>query len=185
MIARTGYGAAWSRQCVRWPGCRAGFSRFELLASVVIIGVLAVVLLERMTRYQEIARTAVMEMTVSNLRSGLRLRVAELIMADRSAEIARLAGQNPVQWLQAPPANYRGQLTQADAVGLAADSWYFDPERQSLVYVLPRSGRFLETNNHRHTLTIKATIISTTQSGNVAPVSISQGVALTTRENAE
>lgn len=185
MIAPNRCAAGWQGVNCRCAGRQVGFGRFELLFSVVIIGVLAVVLMERLTRYQEIAKNAVMEMTVSNLRSGLRLRVAELIMADRAAEIGRLAGQNPVQWLAAPPANYRGQLTQADAVGLAVDSWYFDPDRKSLVYVLPKSEKFLETHTARHTLMVQATANSRSAAGANAPLSLSQGVALTTHVNVE
>jgi Tfp pilus assembly major pilin PilA len=160
---------------------QTGITRLELMGSLIIIAVLAVILLHRLVRYQEIARTAVMEMTVSNMRSGLRLRVAELMMADRGAEIGRLVGQNPVQWLDAPPQNYRGQRASMEAVGLEADTWYYDTDRRVLVYVLPQGSGFLETNNRRRTLKVNVTAAKPGQVLADGSMSAGQGVALTTR----
>ena len=82
------------------PGGARGFTRFEWLGTVLVIGVLVTALLHYLARYQDIARTAVMEMTVVNMRSGLRLRVAELMIADRNAEIGALVHENPIGWLE-------------------------------------------------------------------------------------
>lgn len=126
----------------RGKGRRArGFSRFEFLASVVLIGVLATVLLEYSLRYQEMTEKAVMEATVANLRSGLRLRIAELMMQDRLSEVGNLLTENPIAWLEAPPPNYIGKIDPITQKGIAEDGWYFNPLKRELVYV-PRMSRF-------------------------------------------
>lgn len=122
-----------------------GFSRFELLVSVILIGVLTAVLLDYSLRYQERAEKAVMEATAINIRSGLRLRVAELMMQDRMREIGNLIGENPVNWLEKPPANYMGSVDSSSRISLPEGSWYFDASRRELIY-LPRLSRFFKTD---------------------------------------
>ena len=121
-------------------GRQAGISLFESIALVVVAGVLIIVLLQQLVHYQAMAKSAVMEMTVENMRSGLRLRVAELMIANRNAEMADLLQQNPVTWLDAPPANYLGQLQQPDRAKLPLDSWYFDLGQHELVYLFPTNN---------------------------------------------
>ena len=72
---------------------------FELVVVIVITSVIVITLLNRFLYYQEMAEKSVMEMTVMNMRSGLRLRIAELIMQDRMSEAGRLLQENPITWL--------------------------------------------------------------------------------------
>ena len=118
---------------------QAGFSGFEWIAWLLITGVLILVLLQQLVHYQALARVAVMDMTVTNMRSGLRLRVAELMMANRTDEIGALLQQNPIVWLDTPPANYLGQLQQPNRDKLPLDSWYFDPGLHELIYLFQKS----------------------------------------------
>ncbi|HTN65137.1 MAG TPA: type II secretion system protein, partial [Burkholderiaceae bacterium] len=89
-----------------------GASRLELLIAVIVIGIVAGLLLERLTRYQEYAEKTVMEATIANLRSGLRVRVAELMVGGQMGRMGDLLRENPITWLAAPPANYAGALPQ-------------------------------------------------------------------------
>lgn len=162
-------------------GTQTGISRFELLGSVIIIVVLGSVLLHRLARYQEIARNAVVEMTVNNMRSGLHLRVAELMMADRATNIAQLVEQNPVQWLDSLPTNYGGDLATAEAIGIGPDRWYYDIDRKVLVYVFPYDGQFPGTNSKRRTLKVYVTVTQAAAFEGGGSMSVAQGVALTTR----
>jgi hypothetical protein len=52
----------------------------------VLIAIVAGVLLERALYYQEYAEMTAMKMTVANMRSGLRYKVADLIMNNRLSE---------------------------------------------------------------------------------------------------
>lgn len=143
-----------------------GFSRFELLTTVVLIGVLAAVLLDYSLRYQERAEKAVMEATVAHIRSGLRVRIAELMIAERTAEIGNLVTENPVNWLASPPGNYIGSIRPSYQKDIPAGSWYFDAISRELVY-LPKLHRFLnaknaENNGVRFQVVAKKRSVSTT-----------------------
>lgn len=115
-------------------------SRLELLVAAVLIAIVAALLLERLTRYQEYAEKAVMEATIAHMRSGLRVRVAELIIAGSLAQLQQVRQENPVGWLETPPANYLGEIPAAAA---APGNWYFDRDARELVY-RPRHTRFFE-----------------------------------------
>lgn len=111
-----------------------GFTLFELVGIIVIASVIVITLLNRFYYYQEIAEKTVMEMTVMNMRSGLRLRIAELKMQGRMGEASQLMQENPMTWLETLPANYMGQVTDSKPTDLLPGSWYFDTGRQELVY---------------------------------------------------
>jgi general secretion pathway protein G len=110
-----------------------GFSRFELAVAIAIFTALGGVLLERFQYYQEYAEKTAMEMTVTNIRAGLRLKVADLLMADRVSEIPTLADENPIVWLEKKPENYLGELD-GEPVDEPRGKWYFDKLRHELVY---------------------------------------------------
>jgi general secretion pathway protein G len=125
-------------------GCRRqhGFSLFELFIAAAVIGVIALLLLERLLSYQEYAERTAMELTVVNMRSGLRLQMAELMTQDRLHEVGKLVNTNPVRWLEAPPPNYLGELNHPLEKALPKGNWYFDTKEREMVY-LPRENRFL------------------------------------------
>lgn len=121
----------------------SGISKYEFLIRVTVVGLLAAFLLERFLYYQEYTEKTVMEATVINMRSGMRLRIAELMTENRSSEIGDLLKQNPIAWLERPPANYLGAFKTADLPEPAKDGWYFDIDKRELVYRL-RLHRFFE-----------------------------------------
>jgi prepilin-type N-terminal cleavage/methylation domain-containing protein len=122
---------AWSR----------GFTLLELAVVFIVIGIVSTVLLERLLVYQEYAEKTAMEMTVRNLRSGLRYQVADRMNQDRMREIDRLLLDNPIAWLEYPPPNYLGQLRNPSPEQLTPGNWYFDAVQQELIY-LPNHRRF-------------------------------------------
>ena len=121
---------------------QGGASRLELVVSIVLVGIFATVFLERTLYYQEYAEMTAMEMTVANMRTGLRYKVAELIMNNRMSEIATLADENPMTWLSSRPDNYLGEY---DSVPDAAThgKWYYDRTAHELVYTLNHSRHFV------------------------------------------
>jgi len=128
--------------CRRLSSREHGFiSLFEFLIAAGVISVIAVLLLDRLLIYQEYAERTAMELTVVNMRSGLRLHMAELMTQDRLHELGKLINENPVRWLETPPPNYLGELAHPVAKTLEQGNWYFDTTRRELVY-LPRGNRF-------------------------------------------
>ena len=122
------------------PARRRGASRLELVVSIALFAIVAAVLLERALYYQEYAEMTAMEMTVANMRSGLRYKVADLIMDNRLSEIATLIDENPIGWLSSLPENYLGEYDAAPQTAIAG-KWYFDRTKHELVYT---------PNNRRH-----------------------------------
>lgn len=118
---------------------QAGFSLIQRTGIIFLVSVLSVLLYDQFLRYQARVAKTVMEMTVVNMRSGLRLRVAELMMQDRMKESVKLLQENPIHWLAAPPANYLGEFARPQQQTIPANHWYFDSgRRHELVYRLPR-----------------------------------------------
>ncbi|HEY6509699.1 MAG TPA: hypothetical protein VIY56_16870 [Vicinamibacterales bacterium] len=107
--------------------------------AIVIISVLAAVLLNRLTYYQELAEKAAMESTLRAVKTGLQIRLAELIVTNRQAQAAQLETGDPVQWLDDKPPNYAGSYGAASDAG----SWYFDAGERQLVYVVRTGDRLI------------------------------------------
>jgi general secretion pathway protein G len=118
---------------------QAGSTLLELMVMGSIIGILALVLLDRTLRYQEVAEKTVMETTFFNMRTGLHLRMAELMIKNRMQDMGLVARENPINWLEAPPPNYIGEIDKPDPEQIPLGSWYYDSGRRQLVYVPERT----------------------------------------------
>lgn len=119
-----------------------GFTLLELVVAICVIAALAAVLLTRLRYYQEFAEKTAMELTAQNMRTGLRFRLGELVAKQDKEAIARLAGENPVNWLERPPPNYVGELRAPGHGAVPPGSWYFDAGARQIVYRLNRSAHF-------------------------------------------
>jgi len=144
-----------SRQPCR-PG---GFSRLELMVAVLVIAILAGILLERLLHYQEMAEKARMEYAISSIKSGLRQRMASLLVAGRAQDYRLLAKQNPMDLLEGKPDNYAGELTAVDGEQLASGTWYFDQEARALVYLVRRGAHFQSAGAGRKRVRLKIVIV--------------------------
>ncbi|MBI3044748.1 MAG: prepilin-type N-terminal cleavage/methylation domain-containing protein [Betaproteobacteria bacterium] len=114
-----------------------GFTLLELALAIALIGVLATVLLQRLGYYQELAEKAAMDATVRLIKTGLQIRLAELIITNRQAEAPALEREDPVQWLERKPPNYGGIYHDYAQSG----TWYYDERERQLVYVVNSGGR--------------------------------------------
>ncbi len=119
-----------------------GFSLLEFVLVICVIAVLAVMLYSRLVFYQEAAERAVVQQTAASIRSGLQMRVANLLVRGRDPEIESLATRNPVDFLSEPPASYAGELLDQAAGALPVGSWYFEPKRRELVYLVTHDDHF-------------------------------------------
>jgi prepilin-type N-terminal cleavage/methylation domain-containing protein len=117
-----------------------GFSLFEVLVATTIVAVSGGVLLHRLLYMQEYAEMTAMNLTIANVRTGLRYKTGDLLIRDKVPEIATLADENPINWLQAQPENYLGEFDLKPDADLRG-KWYFDRTRHQLVYTV---------NNRRH-----------------------------------
>lgn len=115
-----------------------GFTLLELLVVSSLVAVLAAFALDRLWAMQQVAEEAMAEQVLGALRSGVRIRSAELITANRWEEFRHLPQHNPFDWLEDAPQNYRGELTGEVVAGY----WYFDKTAGAAVYYVKRAGDF-------------------------------------------
>jgi general secretion pathway protein G len=106
---------------------------------VIIVGVAAAILLERLLTYAEAAEKVAMEVTLSQLNSALYARMAYLAMRGEYEAIEALPSRSPFLTAQVRSPNYLGEF---DGVPPDADggNWLYDRARLELVYV-PRLAR--------------------------------------------
>jgi type II secretory pathway pseudopilin PulG len=119
-----------------------GFSFAECAVVALIFAVLVGTILQRMGAYQEQAEQVAIRNMETALRAALALRTGHLRAIGKDAEIAGLAGQNPIQWLTKPPPNYIGEYFNPVPPGLTAGNWYFNSTSKHLTYLLHTRGIF-------------------------------------------
>lgn len=108
-----------------------GFTLIELIIALIILSVLATASEQRLAVYQELAEKATMDATLSIIKTGLQIRLAQLIIDNRQREAVSLEKTNPMAWLSEKPANYLGAYRRPPE----GRSWYYDERRDELVYV--------------------------------------------------
>ena len=108
---------------------------------VIIVGVLAAILLERLLTYAEAAEKAAMEATLSQLHAGLYARVAFLALRGEYQTIEALPRRSPFLTAVMQAGNYRGEFVGVPAE-IEGGSWLYDRLRNELVYV-PNLKRYL------------------------------------------
>lgn len=112
---------------------QGGASKFEVSVVITIIGLIALVGLDRFRDVQELAEKTLVESTVRNMQSELLIVLAGYIINGQEYRIAEMVGSNPVKWMKEPPAGYVGEAGRR-AESLAPGTWGFDPSRRELVY---------------------------------------------------
>lgn len=109
---------------------------------VIIAGICAAILLDRLLDYAEAAEKVAMEATLSRLHSGLYTRVAYFALRNEHAAIEALPRLSPFVATDATAKNYLGEFEEVPP-SAAAGHWLFDRVRHELVY-LPNLRRHLE-----------------------------------------
>jgi hypothetical protein len=108
---------------------------------VVIAGVVAAVLLERLLTYAEAAEKYAVEATVSRLSSAMYARLALLVLRGDAQAVEAFEGQSPFRIARADSPAYLGEFDGAPP-NAEGGNWYFDRSRRELVY-LPKLTRYL------------------------------------------
>jgi general secretion pathway protein G len=124
-----------------------GFSLIELVIVIAIISVLMSVFLDRVWYYQELAEKTAMEESVGAIQSALTMQVGKNYTRGNQQELAQLATENPVHWLQKSPKNYVGEFFDPTPRSVAPGSWVFDLNARELIYVLDRAEHFVPASD--------------------------------------
>jgi general secretion pathway protein G len=112
-----------------------GFTLLELCVAIALISVVAGVLLNALAFYQELAERTAIDLTLLNMRSGIRQQIADKMIHGREADLEQVVAGNPVDWLAKPPPGYAGELSAGNGAAPRPGEWFFDVERRELGYV--------------------------------------------------
>lgn len=151
-------------------GPYAGSRWFMGVVALVLVAVFAAWLLNALREAQALAEKMVVEQTIQNMRTGLKVAMGEALIAGRGNEVRTWAGSNPVHWLGGAqeeiggrngvvsvmgsnitgvPEGYRGECTTGDIARLSAGDWCFDREARQLVF-RPRQNVAGNATTGRH-----------------------------------
>ncbi len=103
----------------------------------VLLAVLALIVVRLMSALNDASERAekqAVELTLRNMRTGLKLAMGEVMMQQRESEMAAWVGSNPVRWLGSPPGGYRGECSTEESRNLSGGEWCFERYRRELVY---------------------------------------------------
>ncbi len=128
------------RQSIPAPSER-GFTLFELVVVVILVGTLVAVASSRLIPYVAQAERVAVARIEGQLRGVLGLEAATLIARGESARLMDLDGVNPMSLVLEAPSTYLGELNAPTRQLLPPRSWHFDTQRRRLVY---RAGRGFE-----------------------------------------
>lgn len=119
-----------------------GFTLFELIVVVTIIVVLMGVLYNRVQFYQEQAEKTAMEQVAGVIQSALTMQYGEILTRGKPSDVAALAQDNPMKWLQKWPRNYSGEFYDPTPKAVASGNWMFDLRSRDLIYVVRIGNNF-------------------------------------------
>ncbi len=141
----TGRGWHCPVSCIPYPVSSKGFTLIELVIVITIIVVMAGLFLTRVPQYQEQAEKAAMEQVAAAIQSALVLRYGTLNVRGAASpqELAHLATDNPLTWLQKMPPNYAGEFFDPSPGAVRPGNWMFDLKSHELIYVLNQSDNFV------------------------------------------
>lgn len=118
-----------------------GATKVELVVVTIIISLLSIWLLHTLRFYQELTEKTVVESTIVNLRSGLRFKIADLIIKGTPERQSELLKTNPMTFLNSPPNGYMGEMRAPKNV--PAGAWYYEQDKGELVYI-PKMSSHLD-----------------------------------------
>ena len=121
-------------------------TRLELGLYALIVAVVLLFFLDRVADTMELAERASMEVTVSQINSGLNIRMATDRLYGRLTRVSNLLERNPFEVAGTTASNSLGELDFRNLEDLERGNWVFDSRRRELVY-LPRLHRRLHTGD--------------------------------------
>ncbi|MGW8392089.1 hypothetical protein [Pseudoduganella sp. HUAS MS19] len=131
----------------------AGYFEFAVVATV--FAVLCGVLLHKLQFYQQEAERLAAEQVVTSVRAALASKMASLYLRGNEGEMAALARQNPMDWLERRPPNYAGEFAAPKEGTVPFGHWYFDRSSATLSYVLNKRVFFGESSPKRLNYKVK------------------------------
>jgi len=124
------------------PCTSKGFTLLELLIVIAIIVTLMALFMNRMTFYQEQAEKTAMEQVAGAIQSSLTMQYGQILTRGKPSDVAALAQDNPMNWLQKRPRNYSGEFYDPTPLAASPGNWMFDLKSRDLIYVVGDANYF-------------------------------------------
>ena len=121
---------------------QSGFTLIELIVVIIIIVTLMGLLFERVMFYQEQAEKTMMQEVADTIQSALTLQYSQIMTRGIRSDVAALAKDNPMNWLQKKPRNYVGEYYDPTPQAVESGNWMFDLRSRDLIYVVRNAGHF-------------------------------------------
>ena len=121
-----------------------GFTLLEMLLVITLLAVLFLVAIENLLPLAGEAERVAVEQNRVVVDTALRGEATERLLKKGRDAVRAMEGDNPIDYLARPPANYMGEYPSADPADIPPGYWYWDPDGQWLVYRV-RHSRYFET----------------------------------------
>lgn len=122
-----------------------GFSLFELVVVVLLVGIFMIFAIDRMLRIQIDAERVSVQHVIASLKSAVNLQAAESVVSKGLSSIRTIENTNPMNYLQELPYNYLGAKNDQQVNHYPLASWYYDPLLNILVYKVKNINYFVST----------------------------------------
>ncbi len=119
----------------------AGVRWFQVGVVASLLACFLVGMLRALEDAQEYSERTMVELVITNMRSGLQIAKADAIIAHRESEMLTWEGGDPTRFLLRKPEPYRENCGESETA-LPAGVWCFDSRRRELIYK-PRSSNYL------------------------------------------
>lgn len=124
------------------PKQQKGFTLFEIVVVVLLIGILMTFAIDRMLRLQIAAERVSVQQVIAALQSAVNLEAAELVVSKGLNSIRTFENSNPMNYLTDLPYNYIGEMSDNISHENHTNSWYFDAQQHTLVYIVKNVSYF-------------------------------------------
>lgn len=118
---------------------QSGFSLFELIVYMLISSIMFATAFNRYQGYPAEAERANFIAILSQLKTGVNLKMMMVVASGSDHERGQLAGSNPMDLMLQTPGNYLGVFTDIDEGQLPRRAWYFNDTLGELVYLADRA----------------------------------------------
>ena len=124
-------------RCLRKPpqAC-AGFSLFELVVFIISVAIIYATAANRFAEFPGEAERANFLAVTAQIQSAINLEMMMSAGLRNRGTVEQMAGANPMELLLETPSNYIGSYDFVDKTQLPRRSWYFDRQREELVYLV-------------------------------------------------
>lgn len=120
---------------------RRPLTKLELVIVILVACVTVVFVLKRVERLAAEGERTAMILTIKSLRYAVMAQAMQYVLEGRQEDLAAMPGSNPMTYA-IPPKNYAGEKSRVEKPKTWTGIWFFDPERNVLIYRASNEQRF-------------------------------------------